>query len=299
MRRPNFFIVGAPKCGTTALYSYLRRHPEIYLPHKEIHYFGEDLAFRHRRRYTEQEYLRLFAQAGAAGRLGDASVWYLYSKTAAREIGGFAPAARVIIMLRNPIDMMYALHSQFVYAGDEDLEDFGQALEAEENRRRGLMIPRNARLPQALLYRDVAKYDEQVGRYLETFGREQVNVILFDDLKRRTREVYESTLRFLGVDPSHEIDLEIVNPNTVRRNRWLARHLAVPYPALRALVRLVLPVPSWRRSLGRTVSRINTTYRERSPMDAKLRRRLTEELADEIQALEQRIKRNTEWLEPR
>jgi hypothetical protein len=292
MRRPSFFIVGAPKCGTTALYSYLRQHEEIFLPHKEIHYFGGDLEFRYRRRLSEREYVQLFESATVERRLGDASVWYLFSKRAASEIHDFDPDARIIVMLRNPVDVMYSLHSQMLYAGDEDLPSFAAALEAEEERRAGRRIPRGARLPQALLYHDVASFTEQVQRYFDSFGRAAVHVILYDDFKRDTDAVYRSTLRFLGVDPDHRVELEVVNPNTVRRSRWLARHLAVPYPTLRKVVRLALPVPGWRRALGREVSRINTVRRTRTAMDSSLQRRLTEELVEEVRALESLIGRD-------
>lgn len=299
MKRPSFFVVGAPKCGTTALFSYLRQHPEIFLPHKEIHYFGSDLDFRHRARATEEGYLRLFEPATTETCLGDASVWYLYSTEAAREIRAFEPEARIVIMLRDPVDMMYALHSQMLYAGDEDLPSFAEALAAEEDRKRGRRIPRGARLPKSLLYREVAKYSEQVRRYLEAFGRDRVRVVLFDDFKVHTGDVYRATLRFLGVAPDHEVDFEVVNPNTVRRSRRLARHLAVPYPIVRRIARLALPVPSWRRALGTRVSRLNTVRKPRTPLDRTLRSQLIDELAGEIRALESLIERDLgAWTRP-
>ncbi|NLF38083.1 sulfotransferase, partial [bacterium] len=105
MRLPDFFIVGAPKSGTTALHAYLGRHPSIFVPaRKEPHFFGSDIvspAFVRDR----DAYLSLFAGATTEARVGEASIWYLYSKRAAREIKEFNPDARIIIMLRNPVDM--------------------------------------------------------------------------------------------------------------------------------------------------------------------------------------------------
>ena len=86
MRRPDFFIVGAPKCGTTAMIDYLKQHPEVFVPdRKELDYFGSDLVFKGHR-LTEAEYLSFFSRATTEKRAGEGSVWYLHSTTAALEI---------------------------------------------------------------------------------------------------------------------------------------------------------------------------------------------------------------------
>jgi len=100
--KPNFFIVGAPKCGTTSMTEYLKQHPDIFIPEeKEPHYFGSDLEYP-RITKTEAQYLRLFSEAQDERRLGEASVWYLFSQRAAQEIYEFNPLSRIIIMLRTP-----------------------------------------------------------------------------------------------------------------------------------------------------------------------------------------------------
>src|SRR5438309_7571224 len=112
-RAPFFFIVGAPKCGTSAMTDYLRQHPAVGTVLKGPHYFGSDLAVRPRVD-TEAEYLALYRECGK--RLaGDASVFYLHSMNAAPEIKAFAPGARIVAMLRNPVDMLHSLHSQLVF----------------------------------------------------------------------------------------------------------------------------------------------------------------------------------------
>lgn len=131
-KTPNFFIVGAPKCGTTAMHIYLRQHPEIFMPEKkESHFFGSDLNSQYFIRDREK-YLSLFSEAKDVKRIGEASVWYLYSKQAAYEIKEFSPSASIIIMLRNPVDMLYAQHSQFLYNGNENIASFEDALNAEK-----------------------------------------------------------------------------------------------------------------------------------------------------------------------
>src|SRR5687768_11853389 len=89
MGKPNFFIVGAPKCGTTAMNDYLNQHPAIFMATKELHYFGRDLKLKNK--ISEAEYLKHFTNAGNKKIIGEASVWYLYSKTAAHEIKSFSP----------------------------------------------------------------------------------------------------------------------------------------------------------------------------------------------------------------
>src|SRR5215204_2818898 len=122
--RPDFFIVGAFKSGTTALYEYLRSHPQVFMPFlKEPHFFGDDLT-RHYGRMSLSEYLALFRDAQPGQRVGEASTWYLYSTTVPGQIAEFSPQAQIIILLRNPVDVMYAQHSQLRFRADEDQADF-------------------------------------------------------------------------------------------------------------------------------------------------------------------------------
>ena len=144
---PNFFIVGAPKCGTTALFQYLSTHPDVFAPQrKEFNYFCDDLHFNnvaglfHYR--DTADYLSHFAGWEGQKRIGEASVWYLYSMRAAANIHRFSPDARIIVMIRNPAEMLHSLHSQLLENGDEDIVAFEAALSAEEDRKRGLRTPR-------------------------------------------------------------------------------------------------------------------------------------------------------------
>jgi len=221
--KPNFFIVGAPKSGTTSLYAYLHQHPDVFMPKcKEPHFFGRDLEiasyFSIR---DEKKYLRLYASAGNAQRIGEGSVWYLYSSRAACEIKQFNPEARIIAMLRNPADMIYSLHGQFLHSGNEDISDFNEALAAEEDRRAGRRIPKDAHFPQGLVYSEVVAYVDQIKRYLDTIGESQVQVVLFDDFVRDTRGEYRRVLEFLEVESDFLPTFDIHNPSGVIQNRWI------------------------------------------------------------------------------
>jgi hypothetical protein len=295
MRRPDFFIVGAPKCGTTALYDYLSQHPDVFVPPtKEIHFFGRDLYSPTYLRDGEK-YLSLFAGARDEKRVGEASVWYLYSKQSAREIKEFSPEARIIIMLRNPVDMIYSLHSQRLYIGTEDIEDFAEALRAEPERKRGLRLPQNPYLIEGLFYREVGKYTDQVQRYLDVFGRERVKVIVYDDFKSDTARIYGEACEFLEVDSGFRPDIRIVNPNKRVRSKAVRALLDNPPPLLRTLGKPLTTRPFRHRFLKR-LRRLNTNFVARPPLPAELRRELQSEFAPDVERLSRLLERDlTHW----
>lgn len=295
MRKPDFFIVGAPKCGTTAMNDYLNQHPDIFMGPKEIHFFGSDLHFTKPRIKRIDEYVSKFSKAGQDQLIGEASIWYLYSKTSAAEIKEFNPQARIIIMLRNPVDMLYSLHSQMLYTCNEDIEDFRSALNAEEARKMGLRIPDTARIPQGLFYREVAKYSEQVQRYLDLFDRRNVYVIIFDDFKKNTSQVYRDCLRFLGVnDEFRPTSFKVVNPNKKVRSKALNKFLLFPSQVV-CLGKHMVPKPL-RQKLWARFRRLNIEYVSRPPMDPKLRKCLQVEFTPEGERLSDLLGRDlTHW----
>ncbi len=288
VKKPNFFIVGAPKCGTTAMNEYLKQHPDIFIPDvKEVHYFGSDLNFRITgwQRPNREYYLGLFEKAQHEKAIGEASVWYLYSERAAKEIEIFNPAARIIIMLRNPVDMIYSLHSQYVYEGNEDISEFGAALDAEEKRKHGELTPSHTYLIKSLFYKDVAKYSRQVQRYFEIFGREKVLVIIYDDFREDTAGEYKKTLLFLNVDDNFEIDMKVINPNKIVRSRNLQQIIVNP-PRLLLRLGSHLKIPLKMQSMALEKLRaFNTRYEKRRAMDVELRQALKREFRNDVERL--------------
>ena len=176
-RVPDFFIVGHAKSGTTALYSMLRRHPQIFMPDaKEPWFFAEELHERTPPRpegtpKTLEQYVAWFAGAGAEQQVGEASPLYLWSHTAAERIAQVRPDARIVAILREPASFLRSLHMQFVQSYIEVENDFAKALALEDARRAGREIPRYTYWPQALLYSEHVRYVEQLRRYLAVFGR--------------------------------------------------------------------------------------------------------------------------------
>ncbi|HEY7333163.1 MAG TPA: sulfotransferase [Candidatus Limnocylindria bacterium] len=285
-RVPDFFIVGAPKSGTTAMYEYLRSHPDLFLPaRKELRFFGRDLDIRDRETLSTDRYLAFFATAPPEARVGTAYVWYLFSSSAAREIGEFSPEARIIVMVRDPVDMLPALHGEHLANGNEDIADFAEALGAEADRRAGRRIPPHAHLPQGLWYSQVPRYAEQIERYIEVFGRHRVHVIVFDDFVADPAAAYRDTLRFLDVSTDHApAAFEVVNPSRRVRSEWLRHFLARPPNLPRLLIRHVVPA-GIRRAAYERAKRANVVFSPRAPMSPATRRRLRATFAPEVARL--------------
>lgn len=298
VNKPDFFIVGAPKCGTTAMNGFLEQHPEIFIPDiKEIHFFGKDLAITKGALRDEARYLALFEPATREKRLGEASVWYLYSRTAAREIHAFNPDARIVVMLRNPPEMLYSQHSQFLYNGNEDLEDFREALAAEPDRKAGRRVPASAHFAEGLLYSETVRYAEQLERYLELFGSERVHVTLYDDFRADLPGTYRRLLQFLGVSTDFSPEFAVVNPNKRARSRLLRDFVQTPPESVKRLSRLLFP-RSVRQRVMRGLDQANIRYEARAPLDPVLRADLERRFAPEVRRLERLLGRSLPWPKP-
>lgn len=294
MNRPNFFIVGAPKCGTTALYEYLKPHPEIFLPEiKEPYYFGRDMTgtlFEVYRR-SEADYLALFQEAAGEKRIGEASPSYLASKLAPGEIHAFDPTAKIIIMLRNPVEMLQSMYHHRRYMGDEPAASFEAALEAELEGKPAVI--------DALPYLLLANFSAGVRRYFEIFGRENVLVIVFDDFKRDLPLVYRRVLEFLEVDPSFQPDFQVVNAskevrspllqNLLERLRLTPKHLR-DSALFRAFSR-ALP-PRLYQAFISAGTRLYTRPQSYQPMNPEFRKRLQAFFRPQLEELGQLLQRD-------
>ena len=201
-RGPDFFLVGAPKCGTTAIHAYLRQHPQVYMPaQKELHYYGSDLHGLPTTLRPEQ-HDALFEGAGDADRVGVTTMSALYSREAAREIkAGSSGGAHRHHAPRPDRDDLRAAQRAPVsgHRGHRQLP----AGPRGRGRTPVRAVPLPASYPAALYdYRAIATFSEQVGHYFATFGEARVHVILQEDLKRNPAAVIRGLLTFLGVDPS-------------------------------------------------------------------------------------------------
>jgi hypothetical protein len=217
---PEFFVVGHHKCGTSALYEMLRRHPQIYMPAvKETWYFASELRSPGQRRRrverpeTLDEYLSLFDDATPEQRVGENSPAYLMSNTAARRIGDAQPDARIIAILREPASFLRSFHLQCLRNHVETEKSFARAIALEADRREGRHIPRHSQRPHELLYSDHVKYVTQLQRYHAVFARERVLVLIYEDFRRDNEGTMRKVLNFLDVDDSAPIEVVEANPS--------------------------------------------------------------------------------------
>jgi hypothetical protein len=295
--KPNFFIVGAPKCGTTALYDYLSPHPDVFMPRlKEPKFFAPDLdsGTEWEGRYfvrDEKTYLSLFADALMKKRVGEASAVYLSSEVAAQRMKEFSPLAKIIIMLRSPVEMMYALHNQRVFDGYEDISNFEEALDAEEDRKQGRRLPARTANIKALFYRDMARYAGQVERFLNAFGRDSVHIIIFDDFKSDVAASYRSTLGFLELDGGFRPEFKVSNASKRIRSRTLQR-LLQNRPLRGQLLGSGVFSAALRQEAIKRFRRLNTKFEPRPALGRELKRRLQEEFVPEVERLSDLLNRD-------
>ncbi len=241
LRIPDFFIVGHAKCGTTALYEMLRRHPQICMPEykagagKEPWYFSREnprvqdddvrsIEFTGRNvGETFEDYLHLFEHARPGQRIGEASSSYLWSRVAAGRIVEVQPDARIVAIFREPASFLRSLHLQLLQNRHEVVTDFRTAVELDGERRQNRQIPPTSYWPGALIYDDRVKYVEQLRRYQDTFSPDQVLTLIYDDFRADNEETVKRVLKFLDVDDSVGLSAIEANPTIEVRSERVDR----------------------------------------------------------------------------
>ncbi|KAA9133063.1 hypothetical protein F3N42_01495 [Marinihelvus fidelis] len=252
--KANLFIVGAPKCGTTAWWYYLSRHPEIFMAEpKEPHYFNTDFeSFRWVK--SKEQYDQLFSTAGDAAVRGEASVMYLYSSESAKNIFDYNADARILIFLRDHAEFLRSYHQQLLINLDEDQSDIKVALQLESIRSRGEKVPRHCRDSRFLEYSKVASFGPQVQRYIEIFGSERVKILWMEDWAGSVSAAWKEVLEFLGLHSEGGILFDRINvarkpkslflseaykrpPQWLKRISRVSKHLGLNTQRLKQIVR--------------------------------------------------------------
>jgi hypothetical protein len=304
-RGPDFFIVGHPKCGTTALYEMLRAHPQIYMPElKEPWFLASDMRPRFQPPRsappleTLQEYLALFSGAEPQQRAGEASSSYLLSHTAAGEIAELCPDARIIAILREPASFLRSLHMQLLRTHVESEKDLGRAIELERSRRAGKKVPRRSHRPQLLMYSDHVRYVEQLERYRAVLPSEQLLVLIYDDFRLDNEGTVRSVLRFLGVDDGVSIAPRDANSTRQRMRSQLVDEAVnmvsvgrgLPASAAKAAIKAL--TTEELRSGALRVTRRHVIHGKPDPADERLMRELRVRFRDEVLALGEYLDRD-------
>jgi len=230
MKIPNLFIVGAPKCGTTAMHTYLSQHPEIYMSiEKEPFYFhvvgeGENSPQYHRYRGNREKYLSLFSASTTEKYRGESSPGYLASPIAPKEIFDFNPDSKIIILLREPADLLASTFWHNKFMGLDNRDNFDVAILEEFTLHNARNNDVNTFLPWR--YLELCYFSKWTKTYIDQFGRENVYVILFDDLKKNIKLTYRELLRFLKVNEYFIPDFRIINKRKTVRFKTLHKVLA-------------------------------------------------------------------------
>lgn len=289
MTLPNFIVIGAAKAGTTALYWYLSEHPEVFMsPMKETNFLAYGLDARGQPLYGDPEhhqfpvkslaeYEGLFAEAGESVAVGEASPMYLECPQAAERIRQLLPTARIICGLRHPVDRAYSDYLMY-------LRSRGRAL----NPARDLSAAAPWTRPDSHWMR-IGKYHEQLERYYNSFSRDQIHIILFDDLKRNPLRVMQELYRFLGVAPDFVPDFATPhNVGGMPASRLLEGVLTSR--TIRSAVEPWIP-----KRAANWVRRLRTrNLRQAPPLAAEFRQELTHYFRADIARTAELIGRNLE-----
>jgi hypothetical protein len=302
-RLPDFFIVGHPKCGTTALYEMLMAHPEVYMPAaKEPLFFATELLENAPPRpsgipRTLAEYGACFAGARPEQKVGEATSLYLWSRVAAANIAAVQPAAKIVSIIREPASFLRSLHLEYVQNYIETEPDLRTALALEPQRREGRAVGRYSFWPQALLYSDYVCYVAQLERYRAVFPAEQMLVIVYDDFRADNQATLAQVLEFIGVDPTVEVPAREANPTVRIRSRAGHELLHALYvghgPVSKAVKAAVKSITSHRlRRRALSVAQRQLLFSEPEPPDEHLMTEIRRRFEPEVRALSEYLGRD-------
>ncbi len=227
-KKLSFFIIGAPKCGTTTLYKWLSQHPNIFLPNNKEPCFFCDYkdnfkgprasSFFSSIPTSSYEYDALFNNAGEGDIIGEASVPYLSDKNAPHRIKKYNPKAKIIVILRNPAQRAYSEYMHTIRDGYENVS-FKESLELEEERKESNWIPNFFHITRGL-------YSENISTYINLFGKENVKIFLFEDIVTDPDKLISDVFEFIDIAPSPINTKTIYNATGLTRVRWLQKLLS-------------------------------------------------------------------------
>jgi hypothetical protein len=296
MSMPNFLIIGAAKSGTSALYHYLRQHPQIYMsPVKEPHFF----AFEGRKPHGQgpgdtigsaitslEDYQALFKKTAAETAIGEASTSYLYISGAAERIQHYIPEVKLIAMLRHPAERAYSAFMHLVREGREPLADLAQALREEETRIHNNWGP-------LWHYTQGGYYYSQLKRYFDRFDRGQIKIYLYEDFTTKPHGVIQNIYQFLEVDETFTPDIDIrYNTSGTPKNELLHTFLIKKNP-VKTILKTFFPA-KLRRHIRNNLMNRNLV---KLPLSPALRRQLIDVYREDILKLQELIQRDLSlWL---
>lgn len=273
MRIPDFFIVGQTRSGTNSLQFQLEQHPEIFMSNKIKTIFGFNKQIN-----SEKEYLIQFSNIKEKI-IGERNTDYLICSTAAKKIKKLNPEAKIIMILRNPIDVMYSLHSTAVSRGiDEKILDFNEALNMEKNRKQEEKENPGKYNP-FIFYSEVGKYSKQVNRYLELFDRKKILVLKFEEFIKEPIENYKKICKFLDIDSTFIPIIETKNQDRGVRSKALQKITEKTQKTSIGKIAMKIPIT------GKMYTKINRPIASRDKLKVELRTKLIKDLKPDINNL--------------
>jgi hypothetical protein len=305
---PDFFVVGAPRCGTTAICRYLARNPQICFSRpKEPHYFSrldhDPSTDELKRNYLE----RNFSHYEPTHRtVGEGSVSYLYLPGVIERVNQLNPDARFVVLVRNPLSMLPSWHLRMQFLLQEDEPDFSKAWELEPSREhRGENLPKRCMDPRLLYYSQAAKFGVQIERLFNVAGRDRSHVIVFDDFKSDPLSTYRSLLEFLNVDYDGQTEFERRYESQMYRYGWLQRLLFVPATSsgktvetLQRRARKYNPDGSKKPSFIKRVTAFNKVPMAPAPLTPEMADTIRETLLPDVRHLSELLGRDlTFWFD--
>lgn len=283
----SFFLIGAPRCGTTFVAKLLARHPQVcFSKPKEPHVF-----VREANPLSPREYLhRYHPHLTRAHRvIAEGSPSYLYDPEASRRILDFDPDARFAVCVRNPVEMAPSYHARLVYTLDEDVQDFEEAWSLQAARARGERVPRRCRDARLLQYRAACSLGEQLEGLFARVERERCFVAVFDDLTANPDKVYRDLLDFMGLDHDERTEFAPKNQHREFESPRLQAYLMNPPRPVAALIgvweRHGWGTPRAYRAFQKWLKRSNTRKVARPPLGRGTREMLRATFASDVQKL--------------
>lgn len=282
MTVPNFFLIGAPKCGTTSLVKWLSEHEQVFMcTPKEPYFFCTDLLVQRAARDWDG-YCRLFDSARGVRAIGEASTTYLRSDTAIANILEHLPAARFIVCLRNPVDMVASVHAQLVRGAREDMRDLRTAIELEAKRRQGEQLPVGTDDSARLMYSEICALGTQLARLYDQVESDHVHLVFMDDLKNDIAKVWIGLQKFLDLEDDGRMEFGIENARAMPRSTMVSRLVRNLQKAKAEIA------PQLNFGIGARVARVleRPPTVDETAMPIELRKELSEKFADEVLLLE-------------
>ena len=295
MKYPNFLIIGVQKAGTTSIYNYLRQHPQVYMsPIKETNFLEKDWekVGKEQSLYnsngidTWEKYCQLFAGAKDEIALGEASPNYLFHyKSSVERILKYVPEAKLIAILRNPIERAYS--DYLMHIRDEIGEQLSLKAEIELRPRSSFLLKKGF-------------YSTQLQYYFEHFDKSQIKIYLYDDLKANPVKLMQDLYKFIGVDNSFYPDMsEKVQTAQIPKSRLVNKLLRKQNP-VRSFVaknlKLFLP-EAQRQKLRSQLIKLNSDGKDKAKLNQEERKILQDLYQEEIVSLQELIGRDlSSWL---